>query len=87
MSVIPKDVENKVTELGFDILGVVPLYKRWSVIGIKNGKRYNIKLNESDMSVCSIHLLRYKYNQWGSRVLDVERVLVQSEKAEKIRVI
>lgn len=87
MSIIPNDVEKKIVELGFTVIAVTLLYNIWSVVGLKGEKRYNIQLKTDDLSVASIHLLRYKYNQWGSRIMDVERVLIQSEKAENIRVI
>jgi len=84
---VPKDVEKTMVELGFSILSIASLYDVWSVVGLKGDKRYNVQLNKNDLSIASIYLLRYKFNQWGSRIVDVERALIQSGKAEKVRVI
>lgn len=76
MSIFPKEVVEKIEELGYSALAVIDLGMVWSVIGLKGERKFSIHLGK-DLSVDSICLLRYRYNQWGSRVSDVERVLIQ----------
>lgn len=87
MRIFPKDVEEKITQLGYFVVNVIPLYKAWSIIGLKEEQKYNIQLGAGNLSVLSIHLLRYRFNQWGSRVIGVERVLTQHKDSAEVRVI
>ncbi len=87
MTLFPKDVVKKAEELGFHVIVVIELYKVWSVVGLKGERKFNVQLSKDDLSVDSIYLLRYKFNQWGSRVVDVERVLIQHRNQEKVSVI
>ncbi len=72
----PTDVHKKITDLGYFPSNIVPLYKSWSVIGIKGESHFNIQLSKEDLSVQSIHLLKYRWNATGAKILDVQRVAI-----------
>ena len=76
--IIPADVRNKVLELGFYPTSYIPLYEKWSVVGIRDDRHFNIQLN-LDLSVSSIHQLRYRWNATGAKILDVTRILVEQK--------
>jgi len=75
---IPADVREKVTELGFHPVSFIPLYKGYSVVAILDDRHFNIKLND-DMSLRSIHLLKYRWNATGAKILGVTRILVEQK--------
>jgi hypothetical protein len=70
----PPLVEAKITEMGFYVLDVIPLLHLWSVIAMKGEKRYNIQLKKEDLSIDSVHWLRYTYSPNGAVVFDVDRI-------------
>ena len=74
----PKELFEKTQELGFHPVSFIPLYKYWSVVGIQDGRHFNIQLNRKDLNVHSVHLLKYKWNATGAKILDVTRILVNS---------
>ncbi len=77
-NLIPTDIQERIKELGFHPVSFMPLYKKWSVVGIRGDQRFNIQLN-LDLSVSSIHLLKYRWNTTGAKILDVTRVLVEQK--------
>jgi hypothetical protein len=83
MNIFPEKIKAKIDELGFLTTAVVELYNLWSVVAIREGRHYNIQLSKENLTVESIHLLRYKWNQFGSRILNVERVLIQHKNQHK----
>jgi len=76
---IPAEIRQKISELGFHAVSFIPLYKLWSVVAIRGEKHYNIQLNKEDLSVSSIHLLKHRWNATGAKILDVARVLIEQK--------
>lgn len=75
----PKELYEKIQELGFHPVSFIPLYTLWSVVGIQDGHHFNIQLNRKDLSVDSVHLLKYRWNATGAKILDVTRIRVNSD--------
>ena len=77
--IIPSEIREKIIELGFFPVSFAPLYKLYSVVGLHGEDRYNIQLNQADLSVHSVHKLLYRWNITGTRILSVTRKLVASQ--------
>jgi len=75
---IPTDIRTKISELGFYPVSFAPLFEKWSVVGIRGDRHFNIQLN-LDLSVSSIHQLKYRWNATGAKILDVTRILVEQK--------
>ena len=73
----PSDVHQKISDLGFFPVSFVELLNFWSVVGIQGDKHYNVQLSKKDLKVSSIHLLKYRWNATGAKILDVQRVAIQ----------
>lgn len=76
MGIFRKDIEQKVKELGYNISAIVPVYNSWSIVAIKDNRRYNIHLDEKDLTVLAIYRLKYYYNKSNGRILNVSRIRV-----------
>jgi len=72
---IPSDIRKEISKLGFFPITYVPLFELHSIVGLKDEQHYNIQLNE-DLSVYSIHLLKYRWNATGAKILDINRVKI-----------
>lgn len=79
LNLIPKEIANKVVELGYtNVFQAIKLYSVWSVVVGKGEDRFNINLSmDGNYSVLNTWRLDYIYNQWGSRILNVNRTLVR----------
>lgn len=72
---IPQDVCKLVESLGYWPISWVKLLPNYhSVIAIKEEKPYNIQIE--DGKVVSTHHLKYRWNNSGSKILDVQRIKV-----------
>jgi len=74
--IIPSEIREKITELGFFPVSLVSLYELWSVVGIRDEDHYNIQLSKTNLAVVSINHLQYRWNATGAKILSVKRVLV-----------
>ena len=70
------ELRQKILDLGFHPVSFIPLYELWSIVAIRGEKHYNIQLNKNDLTVETIHLLKYRWNATGAKILDVTRVLI-----------
>ena len=82
--IIPSEIREKITELGFFPVSFVPLYKLYSVVGMRGDNHYNIQLNKTNLAVDSIHLLRYRWNATGAKILSVNRIPVGDDELTKL---
>lgn len=73
----PPEVHKRVSDLGFFPVSFIPLADSWSVVGIQNEKHFNVQLSKETLAVESIHLLKYRWNATGTKILDVQRVKIQ----------
>ena len=62
---------------GYYYVGEVDLFKFSSVIAIKDSNRYNILIRKADGGIESIHMLRCKWDNSGSRAVSINRIKVQ----------
>ncbi|MCI0557131.1 hypothetical protein L0244_12430 [bacterium] len=86
MSIFPEKVVQRINELGYHVLNVVPLLKLWSVIVLKGERKFNIQLTLDGLEVVTIHRLHYKFDQWGNDVVSVEREWIDHKKPEIVSV-
>ena len=87
MSYFPNEVVERVEGLGYHVINVVALYKAWSVVALKGERKFNVQLSKDGLGLISVHLLRYRFNMWGSRVASVDRILVEHKDSAEVNVI
>ena len=75
--IFPREVHQRVSELGFFPVSFVELAEYWSVVGLRDERHFNVQLEKDSLKVESIHHLKYRWNATGAKILDVQRVKIQ----------
>jgi len=75
---IPEDAQKIVIGLGYIPTSYLPLFGIHSVLAVKedNDNTFNIQIDAKTLEILSIYLLKYIWNNNGSKIVDVKRILI-----------
>ena len=62
---------------GYIPTNIIPLYNKWSVLAVKNDRRFNLFIDGETFEITDIFMLKYQYNFWGTSPANVERTKIK----------